>query len=259
LFGGTLVCGSAMTIIATFLPFTYLNDLISAGILVAFSMTDSCLVLLRCESPASRPYLLEQCLVVYNASCLLTALLWSHTIWFLPGPLHAMLATLLTGLTIASFLYLMRHCPQSAHFGGSILWQPLATQNNIDHGGSDSTTDHHFQTPLVPYLPCLGMAINWYLVAQLEARGILLLVCYLGLTVLIYLCGCAHHSHGHNHNWSRRTYYETIADATAAEKGDDDFSSTDENNADDVTLSMRPMLHPQIGVEAKENRRASFG
>ena len=96
-------------------------------------------------------------------------------------------------------------------------------------------------------------------VAQLEARGILLLVCYLGLTVLIYLCGCAHHSHGHNHNWSRRTYYETIADATAAEKGDDDFSSTDENNADDVTLSMRPMLHPQIGVEAKENRRASFG
>ena len=168
LFGGTLVCGSAMTLIATFLPFTYLNDLISAGILVAFSMTDSCLVLLRCESPASRPYLLEQCLVIYNASCLLTALLWSHTIWFLPGPFQTILAILLTGLTIASFLYLVRHCPQSAHFGGSILCQPLATHhNNADHGNqhgaSDSTTDQHFRTPLVPYLPCLGMAVNWYL------------------------------------------------------------------------------------------------
>jgi APA family basic amino acid/polyamine antiporter len=44
------ICGVVMTLIACFIPFTYLNDMISAGVLVSFSLTDSSLLILRRES-----------------------------------------------------------------------------------------------------------------------------------------------------------------------------------------------------------------
>jgi APA family basic amino acid/polyamine antiporter len=62
--GGTLVSGLVMTFVATFIPVVYLNDLISAGILLASSMTNSCLLLLRCEPPNRQPKLLERSLDV---------------------------------------------------------------------------------------------------------------------------------------------------------------------------------------------------
>jgi APA family basic amino acid/polyamine antiporter len=47
-----------MTLIAAAVPFDYLDSLISAGILVAFPISDSCVVLMRQESPADKPFLL---------------------------------------------------------------------------------------------------------------------------------------------------------------------------------------------------------
>jgi hypothetical protein len=48
-----------MTLIAAAVPFDYLDSLVvSAGILVAFSISDSCVVLMRQESPADKPFLL---------------------------------------------------------------------------------------------------------------------------------------------------------------------------------------------------------
>lgn len=44
---GVVICGAAMTAIAAFVPFTILGDLISAGVLVSFSLTDSSLLLFR--------------------------------------------------------------------------------------------------------------------------------------------------------------------------------------------------------------------
>ena len=38
---GIVICGAAMTVIAALVPFTILGDLISAGVLVSFSLTDS--------------------------------------------------------------------------------------------------------------------------------------------------------------------------------------------------------------------------
>jgi len=214
--GGTLVSGILMTFIATFVPFTYLDDLISAGILLAFSMTNSCLVLLRCESPSHRPNLLDFCLVLYNALCFLTALLWSHSWSYLP--LQTVWACLSTITTFSCLVYMARHCPSNWSFGGSVLdwsWHqhPIPGQEQID----DSL---YFRTPFVPYLPCLGMAINWYLIAQLDALGILLLCVYVGLTIAIYAFGCARHSVGHARSWGHRRHYEIVDGLMEEEEGE---------------------------------------
>ena len=227
--GGTFVAGTAMTIIATFVPFTYLDDLISAGILLAFSMTNSCLVLLRCQSPIDRPYLLERLLIVYNALCFVSAMLWSHHWSYMPFQL--VFATMTSLATLYCFIYLKRSCHCSLHFGGSILSDgeycherhvtahanstattPTPTENgNISNGSAPPT---YFATPLVPYLPCLGMAVNWYLIAQLDFTGILLLLLYIGIISLLYLFQCAPNSIGHVRNWNRGTY-ETVQTTTS--------------------------------------------
>lgn len=155
LYSGTLLCGIVMAAIAAFVPFQYLNDLISAGILVAFSMTNCCLVLLRCQTPTHAPKQLEVLLVLFNSGCFIAALLWSHDFLFIPfkQTFWAVIATL---LTFYCLIYMATTCPKSAHFGGSILPPPRPGQ--LMH-----LPDEYFQTPFVPYLPCIGMAINWYL------------------------------------------------------------------------------------------------
>jgi amino acid transporter len=217
LFCGTLISGVAMTTIATLVPFTYLDDLISAGILVAFSMTNSCLVLLRCQSPSDHPGLLERLLLLYNALCFLTSMLWSHTWSYLPWP--SLVALVSTVATILCFLFLRKLCPRTAHFGGSIFTtgDALTHERHVDASLQEEEDEEttmntrYFATPLVPYLPCLGMAVNWYLISQLDLTGIGLLGLYLGVVSLVYLLYCAPHSIGHVRHWSHQQgHYQTV-------------------------------------------------
>jgi APA family basic amino acid/polyamine antiporter len=57
LWKGTAFAGVVMTLIES----KHLNGIISAGVLVAFSMTNSSLILLKHESPGKTPLLLEGC------------------------------------------------------------------------------------------------------------------------------------------------------------------------------------------------------
>jgi amino acid transporter len=242
--GGTLVSGVVMTVIATFVPFTYLDDLISAGILVAFSMTNSCLVLLRCESPVEHPGLLEQLLAVYNALCFLTAMLWSHT-WTLL-PFQTLAAVCSTLGTIACLYSLAVTCPKTLHFGGSILREgEYTSEHHVTHepGENEERSEEtaeveYFCTPAVPYLPCLGMAVNWYLIAQLDVTGIFLLCVYLGVTAGIYYLGCAPNSVGHIRNWNVRGNYETVQNtavrAAAGDTDDDDVYTDGESELSQI-------------------------
>jgi APA family basic amino acid/polyamine antiporter len=205
---GSLVSGTLMTIIATFVPFTYLDDLISAGILVAFSMTNCCLVLLRCQSPDNHVHgnLLEILLAIYNGLCFLTAMLWTHASYL---PWQNFCAVVSTLATVACLINIAISCPKTKHFGGSILREgeyshdPHINRENEDEEVDGPVTDEseYYRTPAVPYLPCLGMAVNWYLIAQLDRTGILLLCLYLGFTTLLYRWGCAPRSIGHLHQW----------------------------------------------------------
>lgn len=194
---GTFLSGSVMIVVATFVPFAYLDDLISVGILLAFSMTNSCLILLRCESPVQQPLLLEKHLILLNGLCLATGMLFSHAWTMTMGPVLAIMSLISTICVVVS---LAVKCPQSLRFGGSIV-RPADSHSNLHADG-----EHYFQTPCVPYIPCAAIFINWCLVSQLELSGLLLLFVYVGITVVIYMVCCNGSSMGNSLGWKRSSY-----------------------------------------------------
>lgn len=72
---GTLIAGSVGVAIAVFLPFTVLEDMISAGVLIAFNMTNTGLMLHRRQHP-TRPSLPRWLALWFNVLALLAAFLW---------------------------------------------------------------------------------------------------------------------------------------------------------------------------------------
>ena len=202
---GTFLSGAAMVVVATFVPFGYLDDLISVGILLAFSMTNSCLILLRCESPVQRPQLVEKHLVLLNLLSLMTGLLYSHAWTLAVGPFLTAVSLIATICVIVS---LSVKCPRSVKFGGSVLRRSDSHPNILGGSaiGSGISGEEYFQTPLVPYLPCAGILINWCLVAQLELFGLFLLFLYIGITVCIYMVYCSGSSFGDSLRWKRGSY-----------------------------------------------------
>ena len=53
LFYSNLLCGIPMTVLATFVPFSWMDDAISVGILFAFNITNTALILMKCSSSSS--------------------------------------------------------------------------------------------------------------------------------------------------------------------------------------------------------------
>ena len=73
---GIKIAGTVMIIVATIVPFTYLDDLISSGILIAFMMTDTSVIIVRMQQSSSdKPYMLEKFLIVFHSLSFLTGLL----------------------------------------------------------------------------------------------------------------------------------------------------------------------------------------
>jgi len=191
---GTLFAGSLMTLIASFVPLEYLNDLISAGVLVAFSMTNSSLLLLRHESPDDAPGLLEKLLTWFNALCFLSSLALAHLCTSLFGK---MLTGLCCLLAFVACVLIHRWCPPAAYFGGK------ARRKTTQHMtvGTVAVSEEYFRTPLLPYVPCLGIFVNWYLVAQLTWRGLAFLAWFLSCAIFFYFSFGYYFSVGNNGGW----------------------------------------------------------
>jgi APA family basic amino acid/polyamine antiporter len=190
---GTMICGVLMVIVATFIPFTHLNDMISCAVLTALSLTDTSLILLWHPSPAKRTGLTESLLGIFHAASLTAGIVLSHFLdaWF--GRIVSATAVL---TMIACISILICFCPRSKVFGGS------AHANSCIQQGSN---DGYFRTPFVPLLPCLGICINWYLISQLELLGIVLHLSFLSLAVFYYFVYAIHHSVGNNGGWLPHT------------------------------------------------------
>ena len=113
---------------------------------------------------------------------------------------------------IISILCLIKWCPRSKVFGGATR----STGGAHYHKGkirSTSADDGYFRTPFVPFLPCIGIVVNWYLISQLELVGIGFLITFLGLTTLYYFAYAGQHS-------------------IVGNSGDDNFNRTVSNAAD---------------------------
>ena len=195
---GALVSGGIMIIISTFVPFVYLDDLISSGILVAFSMTNWSLIALRYDPPPEHPQWLNQQLAVFNILSFITGLLVTHI-----GFQYSLGITCI-GLccTLLAFIIhnIPKTCEPSKSFGGSTPFGRLYSAGNLR---SLNTSSGYFETPFVPYLPGLGMFLNWYLITQMEWFGVCLLLFYLSLFTVLYFSYGARYSVGNTTGWVR--------------------------------------------------------
>lgn len=195
---GTLIAGTVMITISTCVPFTYLNDLISAGVLMAFSMTAASVILVRQTSPKGQPYLLEGLLVKFNVLSLSMGLLLHLGLDDLKGQLLPLLNVLmLIGLTMK-----------------------IGTTCPFKMGIS---SDGYFQTPLVPYLPLLAQFMNGYLIGQLGIFNILLLMGYVGSALLLYYIfkGKEHSIEGKNSDTIHSS--DSCSQISLTSIGDEDF------------------------------------
>ncbi|TYZ67575.1 hypothetical protein PybrP1_010807 [[Pythium] brassicae (nom. inval.)] len=61
-----------------------------------------------------------------------------------------------------------------------------------------------FRTPLVPFAPCVAIAFNWFLFAQMEASSVLLIALWLLLALAVYVGYSRHHSLAHQQTAYRR-------------------------------------------------------
>lgn len=188
---GVLISGIGMTVFATFIPFHYLNEFISGGVLLAYAITNWCLVLLRCVPPSTRPRLLSDSLLLFNFLCFVTGLSFSRS-----APMW--MQGLLSMSTIVTFLFMWYTCPRTTNFGGAIFQT------------DDSDSSDHYETPFVPLLPCVGMFVNWFLIAQMSNAGLAMLSTYIIGVTAIYASCCGRYQE-EVIGWRRQTY-EPIAD-----------------------------------------------
>ena len=164
---GTLFAGVAMALISLFVPFGYLDDFISAGILLAFCITNNAVVIMRCESQNTCHSRVDKVLGLYNFVAFITAFLLNASYMY-----RYFFTVSLLLLCIALAVKLA--CELRLH-------KVAKTKN-------ESGIAHGFEVPFVPWLPCLGIVINAVLIFQLETIGLLILFGYITATAAVYFC-----------------------------------------------------------------------
>ncbi|KAL7530361.1 hypothetical protein ACHAXR_003447 [Thalassiosira sp. AJA248-18] len=191
-------CGFVIILLATFVPFTYLDALISAGALFLFSLTDCCLLTIRYKCPSEsflgnvrdiddnasifsvatvrRELSLGRILVLLNLFPFLSGLCFA----FIPNDaVKYSLAGVFALLTIAVTVYIDFCCPEIS-----------STRFVLDRDGY-GIGRRRFRTPLVPYLPALGIYMNWFMLANVGWQGIVMLIGYLFVGVIMYGTFCS--------------------------------------------------------------------
>jgi len=160
LFKGTVILGIVMIIISTVVPFVHLDDIISSGILIAFTLTNTSVILVRHASPKDRPNTLERLLIAFHLLSIVSGLLIKEvTVDAIQGGLTLLLLSCIAGIIIVGNL--IRKCPRA-----------------------DETDVEFYCTPAVPIMPLCGCFVNIFLLMRMEL-GVLGVLCgYLGSALL---------------------------------------------------------------------------
>jgi APA family basic amino acid/polyamine antiporter len=219
-FWGNILSGIPMTILATFVPFSWMDDAISVGILFAFNMTDTALLLMKCSRTAMvvsnnlqedhRSDDEDERSIAVSDSVFFRQhehrnvsfrahILFYHILSFLAGlSSHFRNSTTIgkttqIGSAVATLSYtLYLHCtfPSTGRFGDFPVPSKYDYDDNNNHGrrNDSSPNEQPFVVPLVPFVPLLGIFLNWYLIAQLDWSSILLLLIFLAGISAMYLC-----------------------------------------------------------------------
>jgi APA family basic amino acid/polyamine antiporter len=162
LFKGTIISGIVMIIIATVVPFIHLDDIISSGILIAFTLTNTSVILVRCASPKDKPYTLERLLIAFHLLSIISGLLIKELI-----TINTIQGLILLSCIVSIIIvgYWIRKCPRV-----------------------DETNVEFYLTPAVPILPLCGCFVNILLITRMEFGVLGFLSGYIGLALLGHYC-----------------------------------------------------------------------
>ncbi|KAL7484699.1 hypothetical protein ACHAW6_010351 [Cyclotella cf. meneghiniana] len=189
--------GAAIVILALLVPFQYLNDLISAGALFLFSVTDCCLLTLRYKCPSEsflrtveeaddrsvfsvaavqRELSLGRLLLLLNLFPFASGICF---VYISMTVLKYTLAAFFALLTLGVAIYISFYCKEAE-----------ATRFALE-GDGYGIGRRRFRTPMVPYLQALGIFANWFMIANIGWVGIVMLMGYLIMGVITYGTFCS--------------------------------------------------------------------
>lgn len=153
---GTLITGIFTAVLAFFMSLESLSDAISVGTLLAFNLVNSGVIVIR-YSTHKYPFIAILLISLFVITCFISA-------FFFDRNYHWAISTVFAALAFVNFLllcvYHVRHPVQ-----------------NIPK---------MFKCPWVPFVPCIGIAVNSYMLAGLNGYAWIRLVVWLVIGLVIY-------------------------------------------------------------------------
>lgn len=166
---GILISGAFLTLVALLVPFAFLDDMISAGVLLSFSITNSALV--ACRRNGSLGLLLG-----FHLTSVAAAFTSSQLVHSVAGVL---LLVVLLALAAAIAVRIDWVCAERP----------------------DPNPTRQFRMACVPYLPLLAVLLNYCMIGQLGLLGVASIASYSLVVVLVYLVFSIHYSVANNEGW----------------------------------------------------------
>ena len=162
---GTIITGVFTAGVAFFMTLDALADAISIGTLMAFSLVCAGVVVLRYTGPGKRNYIPITLIVTFIIVVFIASMLFTHlssfassdALYYSTIGIIGLLALVAIGLCIALFFLKPHNIPTT------------------------------FKCPLVPFVPCTGIAINCVMLAGLRQEAWIRLGVWLGVGLLIYV------------------------------------------------------------------------
>jgi hypothetical protein len=151
------------------------------------------------SSPPHSLLLLYRYIAIFNVASFACGVIFVH---FANSSLGKIIGVLLVIVLIVITKNIHYHCPEKS-----------------------DTTVSGFKTPFLPFLPCLAIFINWFLVSQLDWLGLGLLIVYLGAaTALYFLYGIKH------------SVLNNAVVSSSSGRGDDEDELDERRERDDISL-----------------------
>lgn len=195
LLSSIIITGLVCSLIAFLVPFANLNDMISAGVLISFNMTNTALISLRQEDRNRMASDFELILPIFCK--FLTKKTALRDILILFHILSVIFAFTVANSNLdAALIFLLIIICGALFFLSFCLYTLVSSPASFE---MDVST--HYVVPYVPFTPLLGIFVNYCLIAQLSSTGLILITTYILCAVFFYYSFGYTYSIGNNSGW----------------------------------------------------------
>ncbi|RQM20201.1 hypothetical protein B5M09_011918 [Aphanomyces astaci] len=164
----TLIAGFGLIGIAVCIPFKYLWDFISLGILLAFNLTNTCLLAVRYKSCLYTPACINS---ASNPTAAVVALFLGVS-WL---SAYHIQESLLAPRGSTDHWYMHTYGPVAA-----AVFSVASAKKQHPHQATP------FHAPFVPVFPCLAIWFNWFLAVQIPLMIVSIMALYVAVACGVY-------------------------------------------------------------------------